>query len=58
MKCPHLIKLPLVQEKVQQIICQGKITKDVICCFAESREDCFKKKQPCEINRRCWEMKK
>lgn len=30
--------------------------KDILLCNAVSNQDCPKKKQPCEINSRCWRL--
>lgn len=69
MKCKYLLRLnPVLFVKdgwtgesdislMSKIVMESALSKatDIVLCKADISE-CPKKKQPCEINRRCWEL--
>lgn len=53
MKCEHLIKIPM-PERINLGL--DEMSKDILTCIGSGK--CPKKKQPCEINARCWRIGK
>lgn len=55
MRCIHLIRNSPTSLQLKSWIASGELPSDLLICDGNIN-NCPKKKQPCEINRRCWSL--
>jgi len=63
MKCQYLLTIPpysvtslIVKDSFSDTVAAIPTSWDIKICSAKSAENCPKKKQPCQINARCWRL--